>query len=67
MAGKWRAGPPIREGSMESLKAVSNFKSCCKVLVETVRPGHPLSKKQEMIVLSYLLVVESALQVSHTP
>jgi hypothetical protein len=51
---------------MESLKAVSNFKSCCKVLVETVRPGHPLSKKQEMIVLSYLLVVESALQVSHT-
>jgi hypothetical protein len=53
------------EGNMNSLKAVSDFTSCCKVLVEAVRPGHPLTKKQEMIILSYLLVVESALLVSH--
>ena len=51
---------------MDSLKAVNNFKSSCKVLVKAVQPGHPLTKKQEMIILSYLLVVESALMVSHT-
>jgi hypothetical protein len=50
---------------MNSLKAVSDFTSSCKVLVEAVRPGRPLTKKQEMIILSYLLVVESALLVSH--
>ena len=58
--------PSVMEDDMNSLKAVSNFTSCCKVLVETVRPGHALTKKQEMIILSYLLVVESALLVSHS-
>ena len=51
---------------MGSEQAISNFKSCCKALVDSVSPGRPLTKGQEMTVLSYLLVVESALVVSHT-
>ena len=50
---------------MESRKAVSNFKSCCKALVDTIPPGHRLTDAQELIVLSNLQVVESAIQVSH--
>ncbi len=51
---------------MGSERAISNFKSCCKALVDSVSPGRPLTKGQELTVLSYLLVVESALVVSHT-
>jgi hypothetical protein len=50
---------------MESRKAVSNFKSCCKALVDTISPGHPLTDAQESIVLSTLQVVESAIRVGH--
>ena len=50
---------------MESRKAVSNFKSCCKALVETIPPGHHLTDAQESIVLANLQVVESAIRVSH--
>jgi len=53
------------EDAMESRKAVSNFKSCCKALVDTIPPGHHLTDEQESIVLSNLQVVESALRVSH--
>ena len=50
---------------MESRKAVSNFKSSCKALVDTIPPGHHLTDAQESIVLSNLQVVESAIRVSH--
>ena len=50
---------------MEPRKAVSNFKSCCKALVDTIPPGHHLTAAQESIVLSTLQVVESAIRVSH--
>jgi hypothetical protein len=50
---------------MESRQAVSNFKSCCKALVETIPPGHHLTDAQESIVLANLQVVESAIRVSH--
>jgi len=50
---------------MESQKAVSNFRSCCKALVDTIPPGHHLTDLQESIVLSNLQVVESAIRVSH--
>jgi hypothetical protein len=50
---------------MESRKAVSNFKSCCKALIDTIPPGHQLTEAQEMTVLSNLQVVESAIRVSH--
>jgi len=50
---------------MESRKAVSNFKSCCKALVDTIPPGHHLTDTQELTVLSNLQVVESAIRVSH--
>jgi hypothetical protein len=50
---------------MESRKAVSNFKSCCKALVDIIPPGHHLTDAQESIVLSNLQVVESAIRVSH--
>ena len=50
---------------MESRKAVNNFKSCCKALVDTIPPGHHLTDAQESIVLSNLQVVESAIRVSH--
>jgi hypothetical protein len=53
------------EDAMESRKAVSNFKSCCKALIGTIPPGHHLTEAQEMIVLSNLQVVESAIRVSH--
>jgi hypothetical protein len=53
-------------GLMGSDRAISNFKSCCKALVDSVSPGRPLTRGQELTVLSYLLVVESALLVSHT-
>ena len=53
------------EDAMESRKAVSNFKSCCKALIDTIPPGHCLTDAQELIVLSNLQVVESAIQVSH--
>ena len=51
---------------MGSERAISNFKSCCKALVDSVSPGRPLTKGQELAVLSYLLVVKSALLVSHS-
>ena len=50
---------------MESRKAVNNFKSCCKALVDTIPPGHHLTNAQESIVLANLQVVESAIRVSH--
>ena len=50
---------------MESRKAVSNFKSSCKALVDTIPPGHHLTDAQESIVLSNLQVVESAIRISH--
>ena len=50
---------------MESRKAVSNFKSCCKALVDIIPPGHHLTEAQESTVLSNLQVVESAIRVSH--
>jgi hypothetical protein len=50
---------------MESRKAVSNFKSCCKALVDTIPPGHHLTDSQEQAILSNLQVVESAIRVSH--
>ena len=50
---------------MESRKAVSNFKSSCKALVDTIPPGHHLTDAQESIVLSNLQVVESAIRFSH--
>ncbi len=50
---------------MESRTAVSNFKSCCKALIDTIPPGHHLTEAQEMTVLSNLQVVESAIRVSH--
>jgi hypothetical protein len=50
---------------MESRKAVSNFKSCCKALVDTIPPGHHLTDAQEQTILSNLQVVESAIRVSH--
>ena len=53
------------EDAMESRQAVSNFKSCCEALIETIPPGHHLTKSQELIVLSNLHVVESAIRVSH--
>ena len=53
------------EDAMESRKAVSNFKSCWKALIDTIPPGHRLTDAQELIVLSNLQVVESAIQVSH--
>jgi hypothetical protein len=53
------------EDLMESRKAVSNFKSCCKALVNIIPPGHHLTEAQESIVLSNLQVVESAIRVSH--
>jgi hypothetical protein len=53
------------EDFMESRKAVSNFKSCCKALVDMIPPGHHLTDAQESIVLSNLQVVESAIRVSH--
>jgi hypothetical protein len=53
------------EDVMESRKAVSNFKSCCKALVETIPPGHHLTDAQESSVLCNLAVVESAIRVSH--
>jgi len=49
---------------MESRKAVSNFRSCCKALVDIIPPGHHLTDAQESIVLSNLQVVESAIRVS---
>lgn len=63
---EWRSMAFARtEDAMESRKAVSNFKSCCKALVETISPGHPLTDAQESIVLSNLQVVESAIRVGH--
>jgi len=53
------------EDAMESRKAVSNFKSSCKALVDTIPPGHHLTDAQESIVLSNLQVVESAIRFSH--
>jgi hypothetical protein len=53
------------EDAMESRKAVSNFKSCCKALIDTIPPGHHLTEAQELVVLSNLQVVESAIRVSH--
>jgi hypothetical protein len=50
---------------MESRKVLSNFKSCCRALVEIIPPGHHLTNAQELIVLSNLQVVESAIRVSH--
>ena len=50
---------------MESRTAVSNFRSCCKALVDIIPPGHHLTDAQESIVLSNLQVVESAIRVSH--
>jgi hypothetical protein len=50
---------------MESRKAVSNFKSSCKALVDTIPPGHHLTDTQESIVLSNLQVIESAIRISH--
>ena len=50
---------------MESRKAVSNFKSSCKALVDTIPPGHHLTDAQELMVLSNLQVVESAIRISH--
>jgi hypothetical protein len=50
---------------MESQQAISNFKSSCKALVDTIPPGHHLTDAQELIVLSHLQVVESAIRASH--
>src|SRR6266568_6830544 len=63
---KWRSMALARmEDAMESRKAVSQFKSSCKALVDTIPPAHHLSDAQESIVLSNLQVVESAIRFSH--
>ena len=53
------------EYAMEFRKVLSNFKSSCKALVDIIPPGHHLTDAQELIVLSNLQVVESAIRVSH--
>jgi hypothetical protein len=53
------------EDFMESRKAVSNFKSCCKALIDTIPPGHHLTEAQESTVLCNLQVLETAIRVSH--
>ena len=65
-AAEWRVlALPEWRTPMESRKAVSNFQSCCKALVEIIPPGHHLTDLQESIVLSNLQVLESAIRVSH--